>query len=533
MPLPAPVTTATLSVSCSIGAWWQTTHAGCEDAAMARVDDLLSALTLDEKAAVVAGVDLWHTAAVERLGIPALKVSDGPSGVRGEQWSGRASASFPCGTAFGATWNPELVHEVGAAARRRGAPQGRARDPRPDDEHPSSSARGSQLRVLLRRSVSVGANGDRRTSPACSRVASGVRVKHFVANDSEYERMTISSEVDDRTLREISLVPFEAAVLEAGTLSVMTAYNRLNGTYCSEHRWLLTDLLKGEWAFDGVAMSDWFGTHSTAPAANAGLDLEMPGPPQWFGSKLADAVRAGEVDVSTVDDKVRRVLALLERVGALDDPTPHPEESIDDPQDRAVARQVAAESFVLLQHRADLLPLRGARSPGRHRPERRRRATSRAAAARASIRTRRSRRSPGCTSRFADREIVHERGCSSFKRTPVLDDRMLDGPLRVAYHGGRERAGDEFRVDEASRGYFTFMGPLGGGAPDEFSLRVTGTVVAPESGEWTFTLVQVGRARAEGRRRRRRGQLGSRGPQRRVHGVRQLRARGHRRARGR
>ena len=133
-------------------------------------------------------------------------------------------------------------------------------------------------------------------------------MKHFVANDSEFERMTISSEVDERTLREISLVPFEAAVLEAGAWSVMSAYNRLNGMYCSEHPWLLDELLKREWGFDGVVVSDWYGTHSTAAAANAGLDVEMPGPPQWFGAKLADAVRAGEVDEKRLDDKVRRVL---------------------------------------------------------------------------------------------------------------------------------------------------------------------------------------------------------------------------------
>ena len=143
-------------------------------------------------------------------------------------------------------------------------------------------------------------NGVQSTGVGCS-------VKHFVANDSEFERQTISSEVDARTLREISLVPFEAAVLEAGTWSVMSAYNRLHGTYCSEHP-LLTELLKREWGFDGVIMSDWYGTHSTVPAANAGLDLEMPGPPQFFGPHLAAAVRAGEVDEKIVDDKVRRVL---------------------------------------------------------------------------------------------------------------------------------------------------------------------------------------------------------------------------------
>ena len=210
----------------------------------------------------------------------------------------------------------------------------------------------------------------------------GCSVKHFVANDSEFERMTISSEVDARTLREISLVPFEAAVLEAGTWSVMAAYNRLHGTYCSEHP-LLVDLLKQEWGFDGVIMSDWYGTHSTVPAATAGLDLEMPGPAQWFGAHLADAVRAGEVDEKMLDDKVRRMLVLLERTGALDRPDPVAEQSIDDPEDRAVARRAATESFVLLQQ------------PRRRAPDRGRRLRRRAAAARGDRPERRGRDDPG------------------------------------------------------------------------------------------------------------------------------------------
>src|SRR6202795_225989 len=287
-----------------------------KDAAMnARIDQLVGELTVDEKSAMVAGVDLWHTAGVPRLGIPALKVTDGPAGARGERWSGRASASFPCGTALGATWNTELVRTVGERigreARRKGAHVLLA-PPVNIHRHPLAGRNFecySEDPYLTARMAVEYIGGVQSTGVGCS-------VKHFVANDSEFERMTISSEVDARTLREISLVPFEAAVLEAGTWSVMSAYNRLNGTYCSEHP-LLIDLLKREWGFDGVIVSDWYGTHSTVPAAGAGLDLEMPGPAQWFGTHLADAVRAGDVAEAILDDKVRRVLLLLERTGGL------------------------------------------------------------------------------------------------------------------------------------------------------------------------------------------------------------------------
>jgi len=141
-------------------------------------------------------------------------------------------------------------------------------------------------------------------------------MKHFVANDSEFERMTISSEVDERTLREISLVPFEAAVKEAGTWALMTAYNRVNGPFCSEHAGLIK-ILREEWGFDGLVMSDWFATKSAGPAANGGLDLVMPGPHGPWDEALVRAVESGEVLEDVVDDHLRRLLRLADRVGAL------------------------------------------------------------------------------------------------------------------------------------------------------------------------------------------------------------------------
>jgi beta-glucosidase len=467
-----------------------------------RIDQLLGELTVDEKAAMAAGVDLWHTAAVSRLGIPALKVTDGPGGARGERWSGRSSASFPCGTALGATWNPDLVRTVGerigGEARRKGAHVLLAPTVN-NHRHPLAGRNFecySEDPFLSARLAVAYIGGVQSTGVGCS-------VKHFVANDSEFERMTISSEVDARTLREISFVPFEAAVLEAATWSVMAAYNRLHGTYCSEHPFLI-DLLKQEWAFDGVIMSDWYGTHSTVPAANAGLDLEMPGPAQFFSAPLAEAVRAGEVDEKVLDDKVRRMLVLLERAGALDNPDPVAEQSIDDPEDRAVARRAAAESFVLLRNQGDALPIEGANATGSG-DELPLLAVIGPNAAVAVIQGGGSARvsaftpvTPltGLRDRFgATFRIEHERGCSSYKQTPILDDSVLDGTMQISYYAGRERAGEPVLVEPANRAWFTFTGPFTPEVPDEFSMRVTGTLVAPESGAWTFGLVQVGRAK--------------------------------------
>src|SRR5665811_517981 len=209
-----------------------------------RLEQILAGATTEELAASVTGADLWSTPGIARLG----------------------AAGFPCGSLLGATWDPALVERVGRAiaqeARTKGAHvllaptvnlhrhplAGRNFECYSEDPHLSA-----RLAVGFVR----GAQGE----------GVAVTVKHFVANDSEHERMTISSEVDEAVLRELYLVPFEAAVREAGAWGVMSAYNRLNGTYCSEHPWLLTTVLRDEWGFDGFVISDWFGTHATAAAA--------------------------------------------------------------------------------------------------------------------------------------------------------------------------------------------------------------------------------------------------------------------------
>ena len=459
-----------------------------------RIEKLLDELTLDEKAAMVAGVDLWHTAAVERLGIPALKVTDGPIGARGARWTGGRSHAFPCGTALGATWDPALIRRVG--------------------ERLGGETRRKRAHVLLAPTVNIHRHPLAGRNFECysedpyltARIAVGYiegvqsrgvgcSVKHFVANDSEYERMTMSSEVDERTLREIYLPQFEAAVREAGAWSVMTAYNRLNGTFCSEHPWLVDELLKREWAFDGFVVSDWYGTHSTVPAANAGLDVEMPGPAQWFGENLARAIGAGEVDEKTLDEKVRRVLRVLERAGAFENPDPGPEESVDDPEDRAVAREAAAASFVLLKNDGRALPLAMTRQLAIIGPNSDIAHVMGGGSARVPPHTVVS-ALEGIRARFeGEVAVTHERGCSNHKRTPYLDTRFLDGLVEVAYYAGREFEGEPVLVEDSQRGYFTWLGPVGANVPEEFSVRIRANLVVSEAGEWKFSLVQAGRAR--------------------------------------
>lgn len=313
-------------------------------------DDRIARLTLEQKVALVAGADTWHTASVDDPAVPPLRMSDGPAGVRGTSWTGPPSASFPCGAALGATFDPALVREVGEALGR----EAKAKDvhillgPTVNLQRTPIGGRNFECfseDPLLTSAIAVGyIDGVQGTGVAAC-------VKHLVGNDTEYQRMTISSEIDEATLREVYLPPFEAAV-DAGVRVVMSAYNRLNGTYCGEHPWLLTTVLRDEWGFDGVVVSDWFGSHSAAASLLAGLDLEMPGPPIQRGEHLLAGLRNGEADESDLDRSVERILGLFDWVGAAGSDTA--ERTIVDEPTRDVIRRAAAGAAVLLKNEAHL-----------------------------------------------------------------------------------------------------------------------------------------------------------------------------------
>lgn len=321
------------------------------------IEVLLDAMTLEEQISLLAGADFWTTVAIQRLGISAIKVSDGPNGARGggSLIGGVKAASFPVGIALGASWDPALVEEIGGAL--------------------AEEARSKGASVLLAPTVNIqrsavnGRNFECYSEDPCltatlaaayvtglQKAGVGATVKHFVGNESEIQRTTMSSDVGDRALREIYLPPFEAAIKVAGAYAVMSSYNRLNGTFTSEHKTLLNDLLKDEWGFTGIVMSDWFGSHSTAATVNAGLDLEMPGPARDRGAKLVAAVRSGEVQPEKIRDAAQRILTLIERVGGFDNPKIPAEQAIDKPAHRALIRRAGAEAIVLLKNDG-ILPL--------------------------------------------------------------------------------------------------------------------------------------------------------------------------------
>jgi beta-glucosidase len=334
------------------GAVYKNAHAPLEQ----RVEDLLARLTGREKIALMAGASAFGTQGVERLGVPGLNFSDGPNGVRSN--AGEAATVFPPGSALAATWNPVLLESVGQAIGREALALNVQVMLGPNVNIQRSPLAGRNFEAYSEDPYLAGRIGSGFVKGVQSQGV-GTSVKHFVANEQEADRLRGNSLVDERTLREIYLLPFEMIVREAHPWTVMASYNRLNGTYMSENGEVIRKILKGEWGFDGVLMSDWGAVHTTVEAANAGLDLEMPGPPRYYGTQLVQAVRNWQVEQSAVDDAARRVLRLIIRSGALEGKRSAGE--LRSERNRAVALAAAREAIVLLKNDRGLLPLDGAK----------------------------------------------------------------------------------------------------------------------------------------------------------------------------
>jgi beta-glucosidase len=322
------------------------------------LDAVVASMTLAEKCALTVGAGTWHTAGIARLGIPAVKMTDGPAGARGETVSGQSvtpSVCIPSATALGATWDPEVVALAAAVVARQALEKGATILLAPTvnlHRHPlwGRNFEAFSEDPLLTARLAVAYIG------AVQALGVVATIKHLVGNETEFERHTATSQIDERSLRELYLLPFETAVRVAGVLAVMTSYNRVNGEFAADDRRLLEEVLRGEWGFDGIVMTDWRAIITTEKAALAGLDLEMPAPPRGFGPSLEAAVRSGQVPESAVDAKVTRLLRTLHRRGALRQPLPEAETPSDSAQDRMLARRAAAEGIVLLANDG-ILPL--------------------------------------------------------------------------------------------------------------------------------------------------------------------------------
>ena len=454
------------------------------------VEAILADLTLSEKISMVAGADLWHTVGIERLGIPSLRVSDGPAGVRGTTFTGHTSASFPCPTALGATFDTALVEEMARALGEEAISKGASMLLAPTVNLHRTPIGGRNFECFSEDPVLTAAMAVAYIRGVQSQGVAAC-IKHFVANDTETERMSVSSEVTEQVLREVYLLPFESAIHDADVRAVMSAYNRVNGTYCAEHAWLLADVLKGDWGFDGVVVSDWWGTKSTVASALGGLDLEMPGPPRYFGEALAAAIDRGELDSTIVDDKVRRLLHWAEWAGRLGADGPLPERSVDVPYHREVIRRVAAAGTVLLRNEG-VLPL----DPDALRSV----ALVGPAAVDVSIQGGGSAQvnphhlvTPleALTRALPAVDVVHEPGCSIHRGVPPVR-----GHFQLSYSDGDGLDGPVVGTATAGHLRLTWLGSPGHGVlGDAWSMRAIGLVTVEVEGLHRFTLTSAGRAK--------------------------------------
>ena len=321
----------------------------------------VSELTLEEKASLCLGSDFWHTAPVDRLGIPAIMVSDGPHGLRAQLEQGDhvgllASAPatcFPTASALASSWDPELFRTTGEALGREAKKLGVSVVLGPGINMKRSPLCGRNFEYV---SEDPWLAGELATAMVEGTQSEGVgtSVKHYAANNQEDDRLRVSAEVDERSLREIYLPAFERVVKQAQPWTIMCAYNKLNDTYCSEHHWLLTEVLREEWGFEGLVVSDWGAVHDRVAALRGGLDLEMPPNLGVSDAAIVEAVRNGSLDESILDEAVSRVLRLVDRSqpAALAEGA---EFNLDD--HHSLARRAAHESAVLLKNDGRVLPL--------------------------------------------------------------------------------------------------------------------------------------------------------------------------------
>ena len=325
---------------------------------MQNPQSILSQMTLEEKAALCTGASAWTTTPVERLGLPEMTVSDGPHGVRrvADVHSMAAESlpatCFPTASCLASTWDVALLRKMGAALAeecialnvdvvlgpganmKRSPLGGRNFEYFSEDPYLAGELAASMINGVQGKGV-------------------GTSLKHFAVNNQEFQRFSISAEVDERTLREIYLPAFEKAVKQARPWTVMCAYNKLNGAYCSEHHYLLTDILKNEWGFEGLVVSDWGAVHDRVASLKAGLDWEMPGPQDRRVKAVVDAVRSGELDEAVLDESVRRILNIVFKARQ----TPK-NGTFDVEAHHQLAHKIAAEGMVLLKNNG-LLPLKG------------------------------------------------------------------------------------------------------------------------------------------------------------------------------
>ena len=326
------------------------------------INEIIKGMTLEEKVEMLHSKTIMSSEGIPRLGIPEIRYADGPFGIREEVgngfrpigWTTDSATYFPTGSALAATWSPEMAYKYGTGMSREARRRGKDMILGPAINIQRLPVGGRTYEYLsedpvLAAELAVG------YVKGVQDVGTAVCVKHFAVNSQEANRGTVNAVVDDRTLRELYLKPFEAAVVEGGAWGIMTAYNKVNGTWCSENGYLNNDILRGDWGFKGMTVSDWGGTHSTMGAALGGLDVQMTGD-SYLGPALIDSVKVGKVPESVVDDKVREILRVRFTVESVPDDEAN-KILASQPEEQRIAYEVASKAVVLLKNDNNILPI--------------------------------------------------------------------------------------------------------------------------------------------------------------------------------
>lgn len=323
-----------------------------------KIEILLKQMTLEEKVSMLAGADAWKTVGIDRLGIPSITMQDGPNGVRiaVKEIEDKTSFCFPVGICLSSTWNVDLVFKIGESIAEEALHRGMDIILGPNVNIIRSPLNGRNFETYSEDPYHTSRIGVAFIKGVQSRNI-GTSIKHYVCNNSEFQRMSISSEVRERALREIYLPAFKAAVEEADPWTVMASYNKINGIFATENYYLLNEILKEEWGYKGYVVSDWGAVHSTVPVGKVGMDLEMPGPAKFLDDKLVKAVNKGEVSQEAIDDKVRRILRIIYKSGSFDNKKIPSNKPLNNPEHAKIAREAASEGMVLLKNQDKILPI--------------------------------------------------------------------------------------------------------------------------------------------------------------------------------
>ncbi len=472
------------------------------------VHELVRSMTLKEKVSLLSGLDDWRTVPIDRLEIPSITMTDGPHGVRANfEHTARArdvSTAFPSGVSMAATWNEGLIRRVGSALAEETRALGCHVLLGPCVNIVRHPLAGRNFETYSEDPFLAGRIGVAWVSGLQAH-GIGASLKHFACNNQETERMRGSSNLDEQTLRELYLPAFEMIVRHARPWTVMCAYNRVNGVYASENEHLLREILKHEWRYDGVVVSDWGANHSTIESVKNGLDLEMPGPARHYGDALVQAVLLYQVEQNVVDEAAERVVRLVKRAVESDTASTHDAEpgtgSLNTDEHQRLAREVALEAITLLKNDDTLLPLdteqfRSLAVIGPNAAE-----LQTVGAGSSFVESPHVAKPLDALSKRLGAEfpVEYGKGCDNHEDAPVIPRAFLKPPtgegsgMLAEFFEGRSAHGKPLLVkNEGVEQWWWGRGPVD---RDEYHVRFSGRLRVPEAGTYRFRLENTGPGR--------------------------------------